>query len=122
MKTVSPYLALFASVSTLLCCALPAAFVALGMGATLVSLISTVPQLIWFSEHKGVVFISAGLLLVAAALGQWQARGQACPVDVGSARACANTRLLSRWVLVVSFIAYAVGTFFAFVAPMLFSD
>ena len=43
---------LFASSSTLICCALPALLVALGAGAALSSLVSAVPQLVVLSEHK----------------------------------------------------------------------
>lgn len=121
MKSISPYLALFASLSTLFCCALPALFVALGLGATLASLISAVPQLVWFSEHKLLVFGSAGILLFIAGISQWQTRSRACPVDQ-SETACANTRRAARWILLLSFLAYGVGSFFAFVAPLLFAE
>ncbi|MGQ2966894.1 MAG: hypothetical protein ACT6QL_13855, partial [Methylophilus sp.] len=49
-------LSLFTSGSTLICCALPATLVAIGSVATLTSLISQFPQLIWISEHKPLVF------------------------------------------------------------------
>ena len=48
----SSAVSLFASSSTLVCCALPALLVAVGAGAALSSLVSAVPQLVWLSEHK----------------------------------------------------------------------
>ena len=53
-------LSLFTSGSTLICCALPATLVAIGSAATLASLVSSFPQLIWISEHKALVFGLAG--------------------------------------------------------------
>ena len=52
--------ALLASSATLVCCVLPAVFVALGAGAALVGLVSAIPQLVWLSEHKLLVFVAAG--------------------------------------------------------------
>jgi len=74
-------LSLLASGSTLVCCALPALLVALGAGATLVSLTSRLPQLIWLSEHKGAVFGVAAALLALAGAAQWRARSLPCPTE-----------------------------------------
>ena len=58
----SSWVSIFTSSGTLLCCALPAALVAVGAGATLASLVGAVPQLVWLSEHKGPLFaIAAGM-------------------------------------------------------------
>ena len=43
---------LFATSSTLVCCAIPAVLVALGAGAALSSLVAVFPQVVWLSEHK----------------------------------------------------------------------
>jgi copper chaperone CopZ len=56
----SSWAALLASSGTLVCCALPALFVAVGAGAALSSLVSTVPQLVWLSENKEPLFVVAG--------------------------------------------------------------
>jgi len=52
-------LTLFSSGGTLICCALPALLVSLGAGAVMASVVSSVPQIVWFSEHKLGVFIFA---------------------------------------------------------------
>ena len=45
---------LLASTATLLCCVLPAVMVSIGAGAALMALVSSFPQLVWLSEHKGM--------------------------------------------------------------------
>ena len=55
-------LSLFSSGGTLVCCALPALLVSLGAGAVMASVVSSVPQIVWFSEHKLGVFIFAGVM------------------------------------------------------------
>jgi hypothetical protein len=116
---IASLLSLFASSGTLVCCALPALFVALGAGATLSSLISFVPQLVWFSEHKTAVFGAATLLLLVSGVMQWRARSLPCPLDIALATACMRTRLFSLRMYVFSVGLYFVGGFFAFVAPLL---
>jgi hypothetical protein len=114
-------LSLFTSGSTLICCALPALLVTVGAGAALSSLVSTVPQLIWLSEHKESIFLSAGAMLAIAGLLQWRARSLPCPLDPVLAAACTRTRVMSLRVYIVSVVIFLIGGFFAFVAPLIFS-
>ena len=110
-------LSLFTSGSTLICCALPATLVAIGSAATLASLVSNFPQLIWISEHKGLVFGLAGAMLAIAGYLQWQARNAPCPVDHDLAAVCAKTRKNALRIYWLSVAIFALGAFFAFVAP-----
>ena len=110
---------LFASSSTLLCCALPALLVALGAGAALSGLVSAFPQLVWLSEHKAGLFVFAGIMLSFSGLLQWNARSAPCPVDPALRNACLRTRKTSFWVYLASVALYAVGGWFAFIAPLL---
>ncbi len=110
---------LFTSSSTLLCCALPALLVSIGAGAALSSLVSNVPQLIWISEHKPLVFSLAGAMLGFAGFMQWQARNAPCPVEPDLAAICTKTRKNSFRVYCVSVLIYMVGAGFAFLAPLL---
>lgn len=112
-------LSLFTSGSTLICCALPATLVAIGSAATLTSLISTFPQLIWLSEHKGLVFGIAGIMLVLAGILQWQSRYSACPADPALAQICSAARRQSLWIYIISVLIFSIGVFFAFIAPLL---
>lgn len=113
-------LSLFTSFSTLICCALPALFVSLGMGATLASFVGAFPQVVWFSENKGFVFGIAGVLLLVAGWFRYQARNRACPIDPDLAEACKNTKDWSKWVYWISVGLYLTGVFFAFIAPVIF--
>ena len=113
------WFSIFTSASTLVCCALPAALVAIGAGATLVSLTSAFPQLIWISEHKTLVFGVAGAMLAGAGCLQWKARRMPCPIDAGLARACMRQRKISGTIYWVSVLMFLVGVFFAFIAPYL---
>ena len=110
-------LSLFTSGSTLICCALPATLVAIGSAATLTSLISNFPQLIWISEHKPLVFGLAGAMLAIAGYLQLQARNAPCPADLSLAAVCAKTRKNALLIYYLSVAIFAVGAFFAFIAP-----
>ena len=113
MKRLSSFLSLFLSLNTLLCCALPAVFVALGAGATFASLVSTFPQLVWISERKLYFIVMGGVMLVLAGVLQWQARVKECPADKDLARACATARDWSFWIYFLSLGIYLIGAGFA---------
>jgi hypothetical protein len=114
-------LSLFASSSTLICCALPALLVALGAGAALSGLVGAFPQIVWLSEHKIGLFLFAGLMLAASGALQWFNRNAPCPIDPALRDACLRTRKVSVRVYWVSVGIYMVGGFFAFVLPWLSS-
>ena len=114
-------LTLFSSGGTLICCALPALLVSLGAGAVMASLVSSVPQIVWFSEHKLGVFIFAGVMLAISGLLQWQARSLPCSSDKLLAELCNKTRVNSLRVYFFSVSVFLIGGFMAFVAPWLIS-
>ena len=115
------YLSLFTSGGTLICCALPALLVGLGAGAVMASLVSSVPQIVWFSEHKLGVFIFAGIMLSISGFLQWKARSLPCPSDKALAEICNKTRVNSLRVYYFSVTVFLIGGFMAFVAPLLIS-
>lgn len=110
---------LFASSSTLVCCAIPALLVALGAGAALSSLVSVFPQVVWLSEHKTGLFVFAGLMMLASGALQWHNRNAPCPTDPQRRDACLQTRRTSRVVYGISVAFYLIGGWFAFVQPWL---
>lgn len=116
-QALAPFLSLFASTGTLLCCALPALFITLGMGATFAGIVYAVPQLVWLSQYKAYVFTGAGVMLAFAWWMRWRSRNDPCPVDPAEARACARMRSIGGIVLYISIGIFAVGAFFAFIAP-----
>jgi len=109
--------ALLASSATLVCCVLPAVLVSLGAGAALVGLLSAVPQLIWLSEHKALVFGLAGVLLIASGVLLWNARRLPCPTEPRAARSCMRLRAISHWLYAFAAVAYLLGGSFAFLLP-----
>ena len=110
---------LFATSSTLVCCAIPAVLVALGAGAALSSLVSVFPQVVWLSEHKEGLFAFAGAAMAVSGWIQWRNRTAPCPVDPKLRDACLRTRRVSSRVYLASVTFYLVGGWFAFVQPLL---
>lgn len=107
-------LALVAASGTLVCCVLLAVMVSLGAGAALAGLVSAVPQLVWLSAHKGLVFGTAAAALVLAGAMLLAARNAPCPADPQLARTCARLRTLSWATYGVAVVATALGAVFAF--------
>lgn len=91
--------------------------ITLGMGAALSSLTSNVPQLIWLSERKPLVFGGSFVLLCLAALVRYLTRNMPCPADPQQAKACARLRLWGGWVLYAGFAVWVIGAFSAFILP-----
>ena len=112
------FLSLFTSGGTLICCALPALLVSLGAGAAMAGLVGTFPQIVWLSENKLALFISAAAMLALAGAMQWHARSLPCPADPALAAACARTRKVSLVTYVFSVAMFLIGALFAFVVPL----
>ena len=114
-------LTLLASGGTLVCCVLPAVMVALGAGAALAGLVTAVPQLVWLSEHKALVFGIATVMLALSGVMLWCARSLPCPADPAAAAACRRLRTASWLLWGVALAAVVTGAAFAFVLPLLFA-
>jgi hypothetical protein len=111
--------ALLASSATLVCCVLPAVLVALGAGAALAGLVTAVPQLIWLSEHKALVFGLAAVLVAVSGVALWYGRSRPCPTDPDAARACRRLRRISAVLYGLAVASFALGVLFALVLPAL---
>ena len=109
--------ALLTSSATLVCCVLPAVLVGLGAGAALAGLVTAVPQLVWLSEHKLLVFCIAGVLLVLSGASLRYGRSLPCPTDPAGARACRRLRRISGVLYGLALASFAIGVLFAFVLP-----
>ena len=110
---------LLASTATLLCCVLPAVMISIGAGATLIALVSSFPQLVWLSEHKGWVFGLAGLLLLVSGVLLWRARYLPCPTDPVATRQCMRLRRLNVAVYGIAMLSFGTGASFAYLLPRL---
>ncbi|MDO9013965.1 MAG: hypothetical protein Q7U84_04190 [Polynucleobacter sp.] len=116
---ISSWVSLFASTSTLICCALPALLVSLGAGAALASLVAVFPQIVWISEHKEAIFLVSSALMVAGGFLQWRNRYAPCPIDPDLRNACLSTRRISLRIYLFSLVLLLVGGWFAFMQPLL---
>lgn len=112
------FFSLFTSMSTLICCALPALLVSIGLGATMVGLVSTFPSLIWLSENKLPVFAGSFIMLSFSSYMQYRARFLPCPIDPNEARACTSARMWSKRVTIFSIVVWTIGATFALL-PMI---
>lgn len=113
------YLTLFSSTGTLICCALPALLVSLGLGAVMAGLAGNIPGLIWVSENKITVFVAAAIMLAMNGLLMWKNRNAPCPIDPMLREACISGRLFSKRIYFTSLAIFTIGAFFAFIAPNL---
>jgi hypothetical protein len=107
-------LTILSSLSTLVCCALPAALVSIGAGAALASVVTAVPQLVWLSEHKIPLFAFAGFMLALSGVSAYRNRNAPCPADPAQAKSCMRLRRWSPRIFCFSAALYAIGFFFAF--------
>lgn len=114
-------LSLFASTSTLLCCALPTLLVTLGLGAVVAGAVSALPWLITLSQHKQWVFLGAGLLIAGnwVLVRRWQRAVTACTTPAGASSAVSACQVASRFsrvVLWISTATFILGFIVAFLA------
>ena len=112
--------ALFTSTGTLVCCALPALLVTVGMGAVWANVIETVPGITILGKNKDLVFAITAVVLAASGAWQWYARSLPCPADPAKARACMRMRTISWWLWGIAVAAFIVGGFFAYFAADIF--
>ena len=87
------WLLLFASSTTLICCALPILLVSLGLGAVSAALFANLPVLMSLAKYKAWMFGATGGLLALTAWLLYRS-GRTCPADPELADHCENIR---RW-------------------------
>ena len=115
-SAVLSYFSLFTSMGTLLCCALPSLFVLFGLGASVASVLSSMPWLVTLSRHKGWTFALSGILIAFSFVNMYyiapRLQMRRCSPDDPSA--CENASKLSKIMLWISAGMYSVGFFVAF--------
>jgi len=109
---------LFTTSGTLLCCALPITLVGLGMGSVVATMASTAPWLITLSQHKALMFLVSGLLIVLAIAFVYRP-GRVCPTDPELAAACESADRWNRRLLIVSSLMWMIGFIAAYALPLL---
>ena len=108
---------LFASSSTLVCCALPALFVLLGAGASFANLVTTFPALIVLSQYKLYITAFASVMIAIAGYANYQTSKMPCPADPELGRICMQTRRRARYLYFVSVAIFLFATVFTYVVP-----
>ena len=111
------FLSLFASSSTLICCALPSMFVLLGAGATFASIITIFPFLIVLSQYKIWITSFALIMLAFAGYVNYKTYNMPCPADPELGRLCAESRKRSRYIYYFSAVLFLFATIFTYVIP-----
>ena len=110
-------ISLFASSSTLICCALPAVFIVVGAGATFASIISIFPFLVVISKYKVSITLVSLLILVFAGYINYRTYYLPCPADPELGRICLQTRKRSRSIYYFSVILFTFATIFTYFIP-----
>tara|TARA_B110000211_G_scaffold114322_1_gene132571 strand:- start:1144 stop:1521 length:378 start_codon:yes stop_codon:yes gene_type:complete len=111
------FFSLFASSSTLICCALPAIFITLGAGASFASLITVFPFLITLSKYKVYITLGAFIMIVIAGYINYITYYLPCPADPELGRTCMQTRKRSRYVFYISAFLFVFSTIFTYLVP-----
>ena len=111
------FISLFASSSTLICCALPAVFIVIGAGATFASIISIFPFLVVISKYKVSITLVSLLILVFAGYINYRTYYLPCPADPELGRICLQTRKRSRSIYYFSVILFTFATIFTYLIP-----
>ena len=111
------FFSLFASSSTLICCALPSLFVVLGAGASFASLLTVFPFLIVLSQYKLAISLTAFTTIALAGFAHYKTARLPCPADPELGRVCLQSRRRARLVYYVSVSIFAFATIFTYLVP-----
>ncbi len=113
------WLILFASTTTLVCCALPIILVTVGLGAVSAAMFSNLPFLVDLARNK-VWFFSGSFIVLALAAWVLYRPGRTCPADPVLAEKCTAADRWNRRLLWGSGSIWLVGFAFAYLAlPLL---
>ena len=107
------WLALFASLGTLLCCALPILLVVLGFGAVVAAITFQFPWIVTLAEHKFWMFAVSGGILALGAWVIWTQRN-VCPTDPTLAARCQSTKHWNVRLFWVALVIWGIGFTSAF--------
>ena len=112
-------LSLFASSSTLICCALPALLVSLGAGAAFANLITVFPFLVILSQYKIYISLFALVIITIAGFVNYRTYHMPCPIDPELGKSCLQTRKRSRFIYYFSVILFMFASTFTYIIPKL---
>lgn len=111
---------LFASSTTLVCCALPILLVSLGLGAVSASLFANVPFLVTLAQYKTWMFAASAAVLVLIARLLFRS-GRACPANLILAEQCEKAHRWNTRIFWISVGIWLVGFDAAYLALPIYS-
>ncbi|MAJ80014.1 MAG: hypothetical protein CMK30_01590 [Porticoccaceae bacterium] len=114
------FLSLFAASSTLICCAMPALFVALGAGASVATLVATFPLLVSLSKFKIYISVSTFIMLIIAGYFNYVSFYSPCPLDPELGKICLRLRKRSRYIYYFSWFIFICATIFTYLITTLY--
>ena len=109
------WLALFTSLGTLLCCALPILLVLMGFGAVVATVTYQLPWLVTLTEQKLWLFSISGGILAACAWVIWK-QPATCPTDPSLAELCQQAKRWNRHLFWGALAIWGVGFSAAYLA------
>ena len=111
------FIALFSSVGTLLCCAVPSLLVLLGSGSTVVSLFTNFPSLEWLAKQKVFLFTFSALMLILSYYLNF-IKFKDCSIEKG--KNCREIKSKNIVIFYISVLLYLIGFFMSFIAGKIF--
>jgi len=106
---------LFASSTTLICCALPILLVSLSLGAVSAAMFANFPFLTTLAHYKLWLFTGSGMMMVAAGWALFRPN-RTCPADPEKAKACAQTHRWNTRIFSISAGIWLIGFTAAYLA------
>ena len=119
-ETLLPFFGLFASISTIICCALPIILVTLGMGAVFASLTASFPIITWLATKTIYLFIIAVIFLLIGGYFIF-IKPQTCPANKELAKICNKTKKFNKIIWWLSVIILTISFFFKYILILLIS-
>ena len=116
-ERIPSFIALFASSSTLICCAIPALLVLLGAGAALANLVNFFPIFITLSKHKVYITIIALVTLGLTGYHNYKTYNLPCPADPILGKKCLSMRKMSLYIYLLSVFVFIFATVFTYAIP-----
>ena len=118
-EVILPFFALFTSISTIICCALPIILVMLGMGAVFANLTANFHFIIWLAGKSLYLFIIAIIFLLIGGYFIFL-KAETCPADKKLADICQKTKKFNKIIWFFSVIILLISFFFKYILVLIY--
>lgn len=109
------WLVLFATATTLFCCALPIILVSLGLGSLWAALYANIAPIGFVAENKQWFFGGSAALLLLSAYALYRP-DRSCPTDHMLTAKCRSAELWNKRLLIAASLVWLVGAAAAYLA------